>query len=334
MSTKPLLLAAALLPIAPLAAAPIEILTADLDAVATGTVDAAALNAATTGGTWFLNTARSGSSYTIQDSSGDKALLLDDSDTAGNNDVQQFAGVNITTAPDLANGDVTWSFRTATSRTGDNKALRYEFGLGNTVAATIDWYNSGFVGLNLGESGINGGTATAFTFLNPWNPASAAVRDVSVTFSGTTVSVNFNGVTLTGTIQNGLTKIGRLRIYSIASAFDRRGLFLDDITVTQTQASNPIPPKINSFTSVGSGIWELTLTGTPGKTFEFRSSTTLTFNPGTLVENLTQGTPGTDPGTIGGTNNSRVTTDGSGNAKVRFALSGSPSDFVRAEEVP
>lgn len=327
MSIHRIILAAVLLPLASLSAAPV--VTADFDAVATGPVDGAALTAATTGGTWSLNTTR-GATYEIQDSAGDKALLLDDPDLTGNNNAIQFAGLFLSDSHPLADGDMTWTFRTAARRTGTNKGLRFEFLdlSGNSVAATVDWYSGGAVNLN----GVGGGGTSDFTFLHPWNPTSPAVRDVSVTFSGTTVSLTFGAVSLTGTIQNGVTDIRRLRIYSINSAVDAKGLFLDDLTVTQN--TDMIPPKITSFVPAGSGVWELTLAGTPGKTFEFRSSTTLTFNPGALVENLTQGNPGTDPGSIGGANNSRVTTDGGGNAKVRFVLSGSPSDFVRAVEVP
>ncbi|MCX6874044.1 MAG: autotransporter-associated beta strand repeat-containing protein [Verrucomicrobia bacterium] len=93
-------------------------------------------------------------------------------------------------------------------------------------------------------------------------------------------------------------------------------------------------PQITSITPVGGGVWELTFAGQPNTSYEFRSSTTLTFSPGTLVENLTQGNPGIDPGTIGGTNNSVFTTDGSGNAKVRVTLTGNPADFVRAQTAP
>lgn len=94
------------------------------------------------------------------------------------------------------------------------------------------------------------------------------------------------------------------------------------------------PFAINSITAVGGGVWELTLSGPAGVTCEFRSSTTLDFTPGTLVENLTQGNPGSDPGTIGGPDHSRVTLDGSGNATVRMTLTGTPSNFVRAQTVP
>lgn len=50
--------------------------------------------------------------------------------------------------------------------------------------------------------------------------------------------------------------------------------------------------------------------------------------------NLTQGNPGSDPGTIGGTNNSVLTTDAGGDATVRIAMTGNPADFVRAQTAP
>ena len=91
-------------------------------------------------------------------------------------------------------------------------------------------------------------------------------------------------------------------------------------------------PAITSFTRVGGGVWEATLEGAPNTKYEFRSSTTLNFTPGTLVA-LTQGNPGTDAGTVDGSGNF-VTTNGSGIATVRMTLSGNPSDFVRAQSLP
>lgn len=92
----------------------------------------------------------------------------------------------------------------------------------------------------------------------------------------------------------------------------------------------PVPPvSITSFAPIGGGVFALTLKGAKGTAYEFRSSTTLEFAPGTLVSNLTKGNWG-DPGTISGTNNSVVTTDGSSNATVRLTLTG-PANFVRAQ---
>ncbi len=76
---------------------------------------------------------------------------------------------------------------------------------------------------------------------------------------------------------------------------------------------------ITSITSLGSGDFELTLKGGNLTAYEFYSSTSLDFDSGTLVENLVQ-----IVGSVGGTNDSVLTTDGSGNATVQMELTGSP----------
>lgn len=89
--------------------------------------------------------------------------------------------------------------------------------------------------------------------------------------------------------------------------------------------------QITSFTSVGVETWQLTLEGDPNTDYEFRSSTTLDFKPGTLVKPLMAGVPA--GGTIGGDNNSLLTTDSSGFGTVRMMLTG-PANFVRAQVPP
>jgi hypothetical protein len=108
------------------------------------------------------------------------------------------------------------------------------------------------------------------------------------------------------------------------------------VTAAFEAVEGPAPaadPRITSFNSVGTNLWELTLAGKAETGYEFYSSTTLEFTPGTLLENLTQGDPG-DAGTIGGTNDSVLTTDANGDGKVRVILTGSPADFLRARPVP
>ena len=90
-------------------------------------------------------------------------------------------------------------------------------------------------------------------------------------------------------------------------------------------------PKITSIKSVDGGLWELTLEGDPATSYVFQESETLEFALGSLVENLTPGVPAV--GAIGGINNREITTDGSGSATVRIALSGT-ADFVRAVQKP
>jgi len=215
------------------------VLTTDFASLANGTVTNLDLNGVTTGGSWVLNQARV-ANFEIQDSGGDKALLLDDPDSTGNSGTVQFAAVLLSSAVNLSTDSVTWDFRTAARRTGTDKGLRYQFfsANGNDVAATLDWYDTGFVSLNFGEDTVNTAN-TAFTFLNPWNPSSASVRDVSVQFDGTAVNVSFGGESLVGTVQNSVTGIGRVRIYSISAASSARGLFLDDVTVTTAPIPEP-----------------------------------------------------------------------------------------------
>ncbi|MCF7730782.1 MAG: hypothetical protein K9N23_03805 [Akkermansiaceae bacterium] len=123
-------------------------------------------------------------------------------------------------------------------------------------------------------------------------------------------------------------------LFRIGPANPGQGRFQGTIDDLQLSVAGPAPV-INSFTRVSGDIWELTLLGAANTGYEFRSSTILDFNPGTLVENLTPGDPAV--GTIGGDNNSVVTTDdngdSSGDATVRMMLGG-PRNFVRAQIPP
>ena len=99
---------------------------------------------------------------------------------------------------------------------------------------------------------------------------------------------------------------------------------------TIVTAAPAAPAVITSITSVDPpGTWELKLEGKPDTAYEFRSSTTLDFTSGTLVTGLTA-----TVGVISGGSSEIVTTDVSGNATVRMALSGNPADFVRAQTAP
>jgi hypothetical protein len=107
-------------------------------------------------------------------------------------------------------------------------------------------------------------------------------------------------------------------------------IWIDALRVTYVPEPGPVA--ITSFTPVGGDYWELTLQGDAGTAYEFRSSATLEFTPGTLVGGLIQGNPGSDPGDID-LSGDFVTTDGSGAATVRLPLTG-PRAFVRAQTTP
>lgn len=91
-------------------------------------------------------------------------------------------------------------------------------------------------------------------------------------------------------------------------------------------------PRITSINAVGGGVWELTLEGDAGTDYQFYSSADLTFNPGTLIDSLTQANPSEDAGTV--TSGDLLTTDANGDGKVRLILGGATRDFVRAESAP
>lgn len=106
----------------------------------------------------------------------------------------------------------------------------------------------------------------------------------------------------------------------------------DDFEIRALLPTGQVAPRITSFTSVGGGVWELTLEGAAATGYEFYSSTDLTFAPGTLVTSLTQNNPAEDPGDVTGGN--LLTTDANGDGKVRLTLSGATRDFVRAQSAP
>lgn len=215
-----------------------EVFSTAFASLADGAVTQTDLDSATTGGTWFLKTDR-GASFTIQDSSGDKALLLDDPDLTGNSGEIQFGTATLTTPIDLATQAATWTFRTATRRTGPDRSLRFQFlnAAGTSVAAQLDWTSTGTITLNTNQAS----DASAFVFQNPWDAASTNVRDVSVHFSGGTITATFGGVSLVGTVINGVADIGRLRVSSSGSSVSTRGVFLNDLSVTTT------PVETNDF---------------------------------------------------------------------------------------
>ncbi|MCH7226237.1 hypothetical protein [Haloferula sp. A504] len=120
--------------------------------------------------------------------------------------------------------------------------------------------------------------------------------------------------------------IGALYAAAGTAAFQSFSLSVDAVETPS--------PRITSFSSLGGGIWEVTLAdGGAAASFEFRSSTTLDFSPGTLVTPLSQANPGTDPGDVDASGDF-VTTDTNGDATVRMTLTGSPKDFVRAVSLP
>jgi hypothetical protein len=123
------------------------------------------------------------------------------------------------------------------------------------------------------------------------------------------------------------------RIPTISSAKNNDTALRPALTITAS-TGQPSSLMVTGFVPVdGSpGVWQMSIRGTAGEDYIFRSAPDLDFSSGAVVENLTAGDPAV--GAIGGTNDSVVTTDGNGNATVRMTLTGDPRDFVRAETAP
>lgn len=199
-----------------------------------GAATAASLSAVTTGGQWFLNTAR-GATQTIEvdaagSSAGDKALLFDDPDTTGNDGTINFGSVFISGDTTFTTNAVTLTTSTGLRRTGADKTYTYQFeGTGSTVGATITWSGDNTVSFNGGPTVSLGGL-----FMGAWDADSANVMDISAVFSGSNVTLTW-GALSSGSIPvlNGVTDLKNLRFASGGTAGTQRGIFIDEILVTQ-----------------------------------------------------------------------------------------------------
>jgi len=227
------------------------VVSTNFDSLTAGPVSSAAdlkteLDGVTTGGTWFGPDR--GASYAIQDDGGDKAVLIDDLNTASSNAGEvTLIAVTAASGVDLSTDIATFDFRTATSRTGNNKGLRYQFvNQANTaVIATLDWLHNGSqLVLNAGavdEASVTQGASERFSssFLSAWDADSEDVYDVSVVFSGSTVTATFGSKTLSSSFLNAATDVGRLQFQTVGSANAAKGGFLDDVTLTATAIPEP-----------------------------------------------------------------------------------------------
>lgn len=225
--------------------------TTDFSSLAAGSVTATDLNSVTTGGVWFLNTSR-GASFEIQeDGTGDKAILGDD--PGGNGGTINFMALTVSAGNqvDLTTNIATFDFRVGTRRTGNNKGIRYEFlnQAGNAVIGTLDWnHNGNELVLNDGavdEDSVTqttgaGGEAFSGSFLGSWNSTAEEVQNVSVEFSGSTVTATFGSETLSASFLNSATDVGRVRVWTTGTATAAKGAFLDEVTLT-TAPAPPLP---------------------------------------------------------------------------------------------
>ncbi|MES2983084.1 MAG: hypothetical protein V4727_12290 [Verrucomicrobiota bacterium] len=199
----------------------------NFNSLATGAVTDANLNSVTTGGVWTLDTARVGATYTIEGPNGDRALLADDTDN-NNNGVQIFTTVVLNNVANFSVDAVTWNFDTAARRTAANRGVRYEFFSGATSVASLVWSNSGT--LNLTGTNTASGTSGQ-TVLFAWDETASEVRDFTAVFQGTALNLTFGGQSLS--VNLGGSSIDRMSVYSSASDTGNRGVYLDNMLVTQ-----------------------------------------------------------------------------------------------------
>lgn len=180
-----------------------------------------------------------------------------------------------------------------------------------------------------GEPAVNG-TRVARVFNAADLPFENAVV-VEDGFDGTTHLRNLFGVYLGQAVVSGGTGTLDVHLDNLGGNGSANRVWYDGVGYQRISAPGAAL-RITSFEAVAAGLWEVMLAGEPATAYEFRASAVLDFNPGTLVENLTQGDAG-DPGTIGGPNGSVVTTDGGGMAVVRVNLTGN-ANFIRAQSLP
>lgn len=181
--------------------------------------------------------------------------------------------------------------------------------------------------ITLEVNGTGGGTNVAQLVLTANTIGDEGAIDDDATSVVLGLNAEFNVASgVDEVIGSGLLTVDGLGVIPDGVYDSAESWIIGDGTVTVGSPSAEV--KITSFTEVGGGVWELTLAGAAGADYEFRSSTDLNFDPGALVESLTPGVPAL--GTIGGTNDSVLTTDGNGEGRVRMNLAG-PRNFVVAE---
>lgn len=204
---------------------------------------------------------------------------------------------------------------------------------GNNLESFWDGTNSASPWMLYRAAPSNGSTVSTFT--GPGVTGGAATTNYS---GPQTLSIVLDTTAAPWTVEwfVGTTSV-RTHTYTTGNpTISYVGLGREDgagVNFASFELSVPGDPRIASFSPAGDGLWELALDASPSTTFEFRSSTTLEFNPGTLVQNLTQDGVSEPAGTISGDNAEFVTTDFRGNARIRLPLAGDPADFVRAVAV-
>lgn len=173
-------------------------------------------------------------------------------------------------------------------------------------------------------NGTGGGTNIAQLVLTANAIGGEGAIDDDITSVELGLNAEFNvAAGVDEVIGSGLLTVDGVGVVADGTYDNTESWITGDGTITVGSPSTDV--LISSFTEVGGGVWELTMVGAATTDYEFRSSTDLNFDPGTLVESLLPGVPAV--GTIGGSNDSVLTTDGNGDGRVRMTLAG-PRNFV------
>ena len=215
--------------------------TANFDGLTAGAVTQTDLTNATTGGTFFLF-GRGATYNAVSDGSGDIAVVADD--TAGNAGDINLIALTATAGNeiDLTVTDALLTFRVTTPRTGNNKGIRFRFrAQDNDAIGTLDWnHDAPRLVLNAGaadEDSVNQTGTERFDSSGSgqtvWDPTSTKVHDVSILFSGTTITATFGSQTLTSSFTDlTSTDVGRLQVFTTGTAGGAKGVWLDDVSLT------------------------------------------------------------------------------------------------------
>lgn len=219
----------------------------------------------------------------------------------------------------------------------------FNFAPPNTTGSNVDFYqdfvfkNGGTITMIISGPGISASTDYVLSF---WTQYQEQPRNTTFDPSAGTTGPSLGPIANTNFPATGLddpehfisgtyTSDGSGMLTILVGGTNNRPA-LNGLKI-ETVGGGPADPQITSITSVGGGVWELTLDGDADTAYEFRSSTNLDFSTAPLVENLMPGVPAV--GTIGGSNDSVLTTDSNGDGKVQVTLAG-PANFVVAQIPP
>ncbi len=220
----------------------------DFNEVDTGDVTAAELGTATTGGSWSLNTGRTGGTRAVFDDDsgeGDKALLLDSTSSPANDAF--FGTMWFDEAVDLDSLGVQKldiSFETTTSRYGVGKSLQYRLrDSDGNYALQLVWWNDGR--LNITDADDTDTTIANISTLQEaqmqdggniyWDSTDSKIQTVNISVaSGGGYELTWSGAksgTRSGNLANEVTNINRLEFLSGGANTDAKGMFLNNISV-------------------------------------------------------------------------------------------------------